>query len=196
MSRIPAEIRDGLLSLLPPGWIWPRDPASEMGRLLEALGTGTAEVEAAAEALLPEVDPGRADLLLDDYERVLGPDPCGREDLATTTRRRQVAAQRWTARGGQSEAYFIALAALVGEAITIVTYRPSRAGSMRAGRRLVPTSARFCWTVRLARTRVSHFRVGRDRAGTRLGTIELSDVECLIRRAAPAHTTPIFSYTG
>lgn len=194
MSRSATEIHREALSLLPPGMMWSRSPDTLLAAVLEPLAGLLADLEASAEAMMDEVDPRTAVLCLEDFERVLGPDPCGR-DLATLTvaQRQQLAHQRWTARGGQSPAYFIALAAARGVAIEIEEVRLSRAGVLRAGERLVGHPEQFIWRVSLPVGIWSDFRVGR-RAGERLYDYDPSDVECDIMRARPAHTVVIFSY--
>ena len=76
--------------------------------------------------MLFEVDPRTAVKFLADFERVLGPDPLGRDQVRLDLGRRQaLAAQRWAFTGGCSPGFYIALAALVGAAITI-TRSPAR----------------------------------------------------------------------
>lgn len=195
MSRSEDQVLDELLSLLPPGWIWRRDRDSVVAALLTPLASGIVEVEAVAEAMLAEVDPRLATVCLPDFERVLGPDPCGR-DTATMSLsdRRQLAHQRWTARGGASRAYFISLAAKRGVAITISENRVTYAGEMVAGDELVDWPQQFIWTVHLAFTQEVLFEAGEGQAGDRLYDLVISDIDCDIRRLKPAHTEVVFDY--
>ncbi|WP_306050081.1 YmfQ family protein [Oceaniradius stylonematis] len=161
--------------------------------LLEGPASGVGDAEAAAASVLDELDPRTAEVLLPDFERMLGPDPCG-QDAVTLEERRRQAHRRWTARGGQSIPYFISIAATLGVAIEIDEFWPSRPGNLRAGHRLIPEGEQFVWRVRLAETNSWHFRAGRNRAGQALGDFTRSAIECVLRRLKPAHTTIVFSY--
>ncbi|SIQ23681.1 Uncharacterized protein YmfQ in lambdoid prophage, DUF2313 family [Rhizobium sp. RU35A] len=163
---------------------------------LQGVATALADAEAGAEALMTETDPRSADKLLADFERCLGPDPCGRDRAALTVeQRRKLAHQRWTARGGQSIPFFISIARALGVEITIDEFWPSRAGGLRAGQRLRPEGCQFVWRVNIpGLVTVINFRAGISRAGQRLGSFELSSIECELRRLKPAHTHIVFSY--
>lgn len=195
MSRSEDQVLDELLGHLPPGWIWRRDRDSLIAALLTPLAGGIAEIEQVAEDMLREVDPRLATVCLPDYERVLGPDPCGRDtSTMSLADRRQLAHQRWTGRGGASRAYFIGLAAKRGVAITISENRVSYAGEMVAGDELVDWPQQFIWTVHLTFTEESLFEAGDGQAGDRLYDLVISDIDCDIRRLKPAHTEVFFDY--
>lgn len=195
MSRSEDQVLDELLGHLPPGWIWRRDRDSLIAALLTPLAGGIADIEQVAEDMLREVDPRLATLCLPDYERVLGPDPCGRDtSTMSLADRRQLAHQRWTARGGASRAYFIGLAAKRGVAITISENRVTYAGEMVAGDEIIETPEQFIWTVHLAFTDESLFEVDDGQAGDRLYDLVISDIDCDIRRLKPAHTEVVFDY--
>lgn len=197
-SRAPrseAQVLDELLSLLPPGWIWRRDRDSVIAALLTPLAGGIADIEGLAEEMLHEVDPRFATVCLPDFERVLGPDPCGRDaSTMSLADRRLLAHQRWTARGGASRAYFIGLAAKRGVAITISENRCSYADEMVAGDELVEPPEQFIWTVHLAFTEETVFTADESQAGDLLYDIVISDIDCDIRRLKPAHTEVVFDY--
>lgn len=196
MSRSEAQVLDELLSELPPGWIWRRDRDSLIAALLTPLAGGIADVEAMAEEMLHEVDPRLASVCLTDFERVLGPDPCGRDtSMMSLADRRQLAHQRWTGRGGASRPYFIGLAAKRGVTITISENRVSYAGEMVAGDELVEPPEQFIWTVHLSGiTDEVLFEAGDGQAGDRLYDLTINDIECDIRRLKPAHTEVVFDY--
>lgn len=112
-----------LQALLPPGAAWSRDPAALLTQILAALADGLAAAHARAEGLGEEADPRSALEMLVDWERALGlPDACtGTPD--TVAGRQRLVHARWTARGGQSCAYFTALAEALGYTITITEHR-------------------------------------------------------------------------
>ncbi|GGG31100.1 tail protein [Caldovatus sediminis] len=194
--RSAEDVLAELLALLPSGWAWPREADSALARLLRGAAAEIARIEAAAAALLAQVDLRAADALLPDYERVLGPDPCGRDLLLTgLDERRRAAHQRWTAGGLQTPAYFEAIAAQLGvPEARVEESRPFVCGGAEAGMELVPPAEVFVWRMHLPPTRVIEFEAGGAEAGAPLGEIVPALVECVIRRLAPAHTTPVFSY--
>ncbi|MGX1099267.1 YmfQ family protein [Amorphus sp. MBR-141] len=194
MSRSVQDVLRSLIGKLHPGWALARR-GGVLDTVLEGIAGPIADAEASAEALMDEIDPRAAVNLLPDFERVLGPDPCGRDlDNPSLQERQRVAHQRWTAVGGQSLPYLIALAANLGVLIRIDEFWPSKAGVLRAGDPLISDGEQFVWRVRLALLGEFLFRAGGGRAGDPLGWIILSSVECELRRIAHAHTVVVFSY--
>lgn len=130
MTRTAEQIRDEWLrQLFPMGWAWSKSRASNMAGLLWPCATLSAQFEADVAAVCSEISPARSQVLLTDYEAVLGPDPCGRDALATTDAlRRALAQQRWTQSGGQSIAFFKNMAAALGLTITIDEPQPAICG--------------------------------------------------------------------
>ncbi len=195
MARSASMIFQSLRGKLAPGWgLGFRGGVIDV--ILSAIAAAIADVEEGAEALMRETDPRTADKLLSDYERCLGPDPCGRDrDALTVEQRRQLAYQRWTARGGQSIPYFVAIAKALGVDITITEFWPSKAGVLRAGQRLRPEGCQFVWQVNIpGLVTIVNFKAGASRAGQSLGWFAISAIECVIRRYKPAHTHVVFSY--
>lgn len=194
MSRSAEAVHAEIVSLTPEGWVWPR-AGSLFAALFQPPATAIADLEATAEAMMDEIDPRSAVLCLTDFERVLGPDPCGRDPTTLTLSARQkLAHQRWTARGGASIPYFIGYAAKRGVTIAIEEVRLSRVGRFRAGHRLVDAPQQFFWKVTLPLTTSTIFRAGRSSAGERLYDIALTGIECDLRRLKPAHTEVAFRY--
>jgi uncharacterized protein YmfQ (DUF2313 family) len=128
-----------------------------------------------------EADPRTATETLPEWERALGlPDEI-QAVIPDSIEERQVAvAQRYASRGGQSRAFFIALAEALGyEGVTIEEFAASqlRVG-FRAGDRCTGDEWAFAWRVHLPAS----------------PAYAQLDVERVFRRAAPAHTTVLFSY--
>ncbi|MBR0681901.1 DUF2313 domain-containing protein [Roseomonas eburnea] len=196
-ARSVSAIQAELLDLLPTGWAWSRDLDTTLASLLLALAQEIERFEVSAEAMLPQVDPRVGLELLEDFERVLGPDPCGR-DLVDSAGglddRRRAAHVRWTQQGYQTPAYYIALAGALGVEITIAETTPAVLGVLECGMELAPAAERFVWVVSLPETRVIEPELGVLECGGFLGELVPSLVECVIRQLAPAHTTPVFSY--
>ncbi len=198
-AEVGTERHRALLALAAPGTAFPRDPASNWGLALAPLAAEHGRVEASMDALLVETDPGRALNLLPDYERVLGDDPClGPSAALPVAIRQSLARQRWTVRGGATPAFFVALAASLGVAITVRETIPPQVGAFECGSvELMGEDAAFEWVVNLpAPNQLVEFEVGVTELPGPLGDFVPSVVECVIRRHAPAHTAVFFSYGG
>ena len=190
-----------LAALLPRGRAWPREDGSMLIRLMQAEAEELARIDGRVSDLVEELDPRTALELLDEWERVAGlPDVCIAAPDSIAERRAAVQA-RITGLGGQTRDYFIDLAAEVGFAITIDEFQPFRAGS-RAGDPLYGEDWAHTWRVNVQPPAVDdgrglsirYFRAGESSAGERLVGFGSLDLECIIRRAAPAHSIVIFAY--
>lgn len=119
-----------LQALLPQGPAWPRDPDVVLTRLLGAMAEEFARVDAVAGQVIDEADPRTTQDLLTDWERVAGLSPYSPTDgsLLSDEQRRANLQGALVERGGQSPAYFIALAARMGFVITITEFRKWRVG--------------------------------------------------------------------
>lgn len=117
------EYQAQLLSLLPQGLPWPREPDTVLGRLLGAWAHELARVDARGADLLEESDPAAALALLGEWERAYGlPGACAAEE-ALIEARRAVLVGQITAQRAQTPAYFAALAAAFGVSARVVEYR-------------------------------------------------------------------------
>ena len=198
MARTGFAVLDELLALLPQGWAWDRSRGGDLAALLTPVANRQSAIEGQAEALLAEVDPRAAFYLLADYERVLGPDPCGRDLLLTTLADRRAAAhQRWTASGQPTPAFFIALAEQLGLPATIGEFLPPRCGAVVCGETVcAPAEEVFAWRITLPPDRLIEAVCGVSVCGDRLGDLVPPLAECVLREWAPAHTRPVFDYSG
>lgn len=187
------------LALLPQGRAWPRDEDALLTRFWHGVAGKLAVVQADACALLNVESYPCASLdLLGDWERVLGlPDPCVTAALTVIERQLTVCAKLAT-QGGQSRAYFAAVASALGYAITIEEFRPFVCGLSACGDPLFGGhDTRFYWRVRVPGPRTTRFRTGISRAGERLLEIaRAEDLECVLDRLKPAHTVLLFAYQG
>lgn len=194
MSRTRAKILASLIGKLPRGFALGHR-GGVLDAILDAIAKLLADAETDAEQLMAEIDPRSANRLLADFERVLGPDPCGRDLGDQTLQQRQRRAhQRWIAQGGASIPYFLKLAESLGHTIEIEEFWPSKAGVMRAGQTLIAEGEQFTWRIKLQLISEWIFRAGVNQAGQPLGGIDISDLECEMRRLKPAHTQLVFSY--
>lgn len=198
--------------LFPTGPAWSRERGAPLDALLAGLSAVWERVDhRAADLLGREADPRTAIELLPEWERALGlPDPCLAEPLTIADRQRAVT-ERLSSEGGQSIAFFTALAARLGYTVRIIEHAPFMCGVSRVGDtrptgdpgesfrwEVAPEMMRFVWTVKVVNPRLSWFRVGSGQVGVdpHLRIAIASDLECLFRRLRPAHTDVFFDYSG
>lgn len=179
-------------------------------RFFGSLAQELVRVDERGAELVTEAYPRTTVELLPDWERVTGlPDPCNTAEQ--TTAERQAALQvRLTARGGQSRAYFIGLAATLGFDITITEFEPADCTSAcdstlwtdeatvadcesACNASLRTEGWRFVWQVNAPAVTV--FEADCTSAcNDPLRWWGNSALECLLRRLSPAHTFVLFSY--
>lgn len=188
------DYADALAQLLPPGAAWAAD-GTPLGAVLAGLSAELARVDARADVLLREADPGQAQELLTEWETVLGlPDPCLTESQ-TVAERRSSARRRLTMQAGQSAAFYIGLAASLGYTVTVEDFS-SAAEATAAGLLVSGDSWAYTWRVNVAAgTSVRAFKAGGSAAGDPLRSWGVEELECLIKRFAPAHTVVLFAYS-
>ena len=187
-----------LQSLLPPGRAFTREPDANMTKLLEAV----AEMFASAESLAVELrnqsaDPLIATAMLPDWERLLGlPDDCTADLDLSIPQRQRMAFARLTELGGQSRAYFIALAEAYGEpGCTIDDGFLQMTCNDDCNDALYSLADVFTWRVNIPRPidQVEAMTCNSD-CNDALASFSLSLAECPISERKPAHTQVIFAY--
>jgi uncharacterized protein YmfQ (DUF2313 family) len=206
-----------LLSLLPQGQAWPRDPGTTLVKTITGLAEEWGFFDGRAADLLERESDPRATLeLLPDWERNWGlPDPCFAGLPQTIGDRQKLLVLKMTLLGAQSREFFIEAAARLGYTITISEFAPFMAGVSQAGDTrkppldpnplvgeyrwyIGPKEMRFYWTVHVGLGKLTWFRASKGQAGVdphlRIG--KALDLECLIRRWKPAHTEVVFDYSG
>jgi uncharacterized protein YmfQ (DUF2313 family) len=181
--------------LLPRGRIWHRGWGTLQAEDILTLLPQTVRLNQRAIDVLRETFPCTTDELLPEWEATLGlPDPCIGE-LDTTQERQAAVCSKFTARGGQSVAYFEQLAASLGYAITITTFRPFYVSEGRVDDPLYDEQWAYVWQVNIAAVdTLVYFRVGESTVDEPLVAFGNATLECLLDAAKPAHTEIIFSY--
>lgn len=215
MRRHGEDYAEAFAALFPTGAAWPRDADSDFMRLIAGLAQiwGEELAQRADDLLVRETDPRITLEMLPDWERAFGlPDPCTAEPLTIGDRQRALVA-KMTTLGGQSRAFFIAVAASLGYTISIKEYSPFMCGVSQCGDtrptgtsgeqfrwEIGPPEMRFYWTVKVGGLRLTWFRVGggggRCGVDPHLRIALATDLECVLRRWKPAHTEIIFDYSG
>lgn len=184
-----------LQQLLPQGIAWPRDSDSTLAQFLSAVAVEFSRIDARAASLVDAVMPSAASELLEDWERVAGlPDPCLVGQTQTLQLRGDALVAKLAGTGGQSIAYFIAIAADLGFTVTIDEFRPFRAGIAVAGDSLTNGDWAHTWRVNGPEATVRHFAAGLSTAGQSLAEWGNELLECRLGALKPAHTVLLFAY--
>lgn len=184
-----------LRQLLPRGSVWEAREGSRLRQVIQALVDLIVVPHDRARALLEELDPRITTEMLTDWERLLGlPGECGALG-ETLQQRRDAVLQRITDEGGQSRAYFIALAELLGHAgATIEEYDYFRADDPAE----LPVNGigwKSAWTLHTTEdVAIVEFAADESTADEPLRAWGNEILECVIEHAKPAHTTVLFSY--
>ncbi len=215
MARSPAQVLDEILALTPSGGALPATADSIWAQFNGPMASAWSDIETSGEAMLPEVDPRTAPDLLPDFERVLGPDPYGRDAPSqnlTLAGRAALTYQRWTETGNATPADYIALAAADGQTATVTEFWPVMCGEGECGADLVAdvtsmcgwsdtgdvigaTPIAFWWLTTLPALNVAYAECGQAACSDLLGSYAPNLMGAVIAGEAPAHTRPVFTYT-
>jgi len=192
MARAPrpaiAEWLTATMDLLPQGIAWARDPESNLGRLLGVVA-GERALRHDRKLTLLEVEsfPTTSVELLAEWEQAAGlPDPC-RALPGTLAERWADLADQFFADHPPTPENMIAWAARAGWNVEIREQRDFVAGVSMAGDAVGESD--FVWIVTVLGQEIRWFRAGENASGDLLFTYpDLTTLECVLRRAAPAHT--------
>lgn len=186
------SLADQLRLLLPPVAYDSR--AANLSAVIEAEAAALASAELLASQVYQTIFPDSG-LGLADWERVLGlPDPCLQGISQTVRQRINAVVSKRRGYGGQSKAYFIALAKSLGYDITITVFRPARAGSARAGQPLYGGNWNWTWRVNAPAVTVTHAAAGLSGAGDALAAWGNKALECRLLQIKPAESILLFGY--
>jgi uncharacterized protein YmfQ (DUF2313 family) len=178
--------------LLPRGRVWNRGLELIQDFELLVLMPAWSRLQAALNTLIPDFFPCTTDNLLPEWAETLGlPNDCT-GPLSKQELKLAVCA-KFTARGGQSKEYFIAVAKALGYTITITEYAPFRCGINRCGDGNLGDQWAFVWKI-TAQSPMIYFLVGQSTARERLRYWGDPLLECTLEAIAPAHTILIFAY--
>jgi uncharacterized protein YmfQ (DUF2313 family) len=181
--------------LLPRGRVWHRGWGWIQDADLLTLMPTWSRLQGRLNDLITEIFPCTTTELLTEWEESLGlPDPCT-GPLPTQQQRVAAVCAKFSARGGQSRDYYIAVAAALGFEIRIVEFSPFYASRNRAGDPCYDEKWAFAWQIVAAETPVIWFRAGVSTAGDPLAAWGNQLLECTFHALKPAHTEIVFSYT-
>lgn len=190
-----SDYASAMASLLPRGRAWPRDPDTNLMRLIGALAPTYQRNGATAAQLVADIFPRTTTALIPEWEETLGlPDPCTPLNPTTEQRRAAILA-KFIGSGGQSAPYFISVAAALGYTVTVTNYSPFRVGTNAVGDHLNGADWAQTWAINSALTTVSYFAVGQSTVGDPLASWGNATLECRMNQIKPAHTVLQFHYS-
>ncbi|HYD46701.1 MAG TPA: putative phage tail protein, partial [Terriglobales bacterium] len=163
---------------------------------LEAIAALMLAAQRRLEALLVEWDPRYATTMLTDWERLLGlPDMCTPTSGLSLIDRQRLAYQRLIEQGGQSRAYYLAIADQLGEpGCTIDEFTPLTCQD-DCDDFLYSTADAFTWRVNIPHAAQNvYVMTCQDNCDDALQEYDASLIECPITERKPAHTKVIFAY--
>lgn len=198
LARALRDSAEEARALLPQGEAWTRDPRSNLGKLLAGLAAWRAKADVRGSDLLIESDPRTTTELLTAWEEAVGlPDECLPAPQSISERRALVIS-RLIGQGGASRAFMVALARAIGFEVTVTEGVGTvfRVDENRVEDSLGTEFEDFVWTVTAPFTLVRDFTVDSSTVGEPLRTFGNQLLECVLRRANPAHTFVRFVYAS
>ena len=192
MSRAPRPSSDewlgATMDLLPQGIAWSRDPGSNLAKLAAVIAAERQANHERALALL-EVEgfPTTSVELLTEWEQDVGlPDPC-RPLPGSLAERWAALADIFFADHPPTPANMVLWAAQAGWNVSIREQSDFVAGVSAAGDAVGELD--FVWVVTVLDQVRTYFRTGQSTSGDPLWNFpDLTTLECVLRRATPAHT--------
>lgn len=175
-----------LKALLPPGRLWNVEPDSNLSKLLEGIADELTRINARGVDLINESDPRTASETIAEWESVVGiPDLFVTTIPATLAGRRVAVTQKYVNRGGQTDAFFRALALACGyPSIDITLFSVLRTG-FRVGDGVTYEAPRVFDVTYAYVMQITPLSVA-------LGALPVADFERVIRHATHAHIQVVF----
>ena len=183
-----------LEAMLPKGRAWPRGRGTVLHALIQGLATQLHDIDTDATGLLTEIRPSTTVNLLPDWERVMGlPDECS--NLGSTIQERRAAVlTKLVSRLGMSAEDYKAIGRTFGVEIEVEELDQARAEAI-AGLDTSNGKWRFVWWIRIPTTAdIQYFDTLSDVLTPLRSVVRNQELECRLRKAAPAHTHLVLSY--
>lgn len=196
MSKFSQDDYCGALqALMPVGPVWPREQTSVQAAVLNAQAKEYQQSDTDALTLIKGAFPATATIMLKEWETSLGlPDDCAIGETDSMALRQKAVVAKLTATGGQSVAYFMEQAKLLGYETKITQFRQARAGMSGAGAALNGEDWPFVMLVTAPQTTITYAQAGVNYAGDPLRSWGNKRLECLLTRLAPSHIIIKFAY--
>ncbi len=181
MALTEADYGQQLRQLLPPGPAFDLELQPDWAQIVAALAPELARVDGNGEALLLEMNPATATVLLPYWEGYLGlPDVCTVPGSQTLEERRQAVIDKLTATGAPQLSYYRKLGVQSGIPIQIEEFRPARVGATSVGDFLYGAAWPWSW---IASAPVEAY-----------GTEAAATLDCRLQRDAPEYTDVVLGF--
>lgn len=170
-----------LQQLLPPGPAFDFELQPDVAQTMAALAPELARADGNGEALLLELNPATATVLLPVWEAYLGlPDVCVVPGSQTLEDRRSAVIDKLTATGAPQLSYYRKLGTQSGIPIQIEEFRPARVGPTKVGDFLYGAGWPWSW---IASAPIEAY-----------GTEAAATLDCRLQRDAPEYTDVVLSF--
>ncbi|EAQ6131876.1 DUF2313 domain-containing protein [Salmonella enterica] len=190
------QYRDALSSLMPRGQAWSEAPGTVQQGVLSALAASCERSDSAAVAMLKASFPATATDFLTEWEKSLGlPDECGISETGVGARQQAILA-KMAFSGGQSRAFYIALAKSMGYDISINVFRQARAGLSRCGDALNGDDWPASQEINIPAMSYLQAHCQISYCGDPLRSWGNRRLACTISRQAQSHTAVLFNCRG
>ncbi|VVP78424.1 putative phage tail protein [Pseudomonas fluorescens] len=181
MALTEADYGQQLRQLLPPGPAFDLELQPDWAQIVAALAPELARVDGNGEALLLEMNPATATVLLPYWEGYLGlPDVCTVPGSQTLDERRQAVIDKLTATGAPQLSYYRKLGSQLDLPLQIEEFRPARVGLTNVGDFVYGAGWPWSW---IASVPVDAF--GSEAAAT---------LDCRLQRDAPEYTDVVLGF--
>lgn len=183
-----------LQALLPRGRAWVRNARALLTALLDAVAAGMNRLDRRAALLLLEATPSTATETLPEWERQLGlPDECSALG-ATIALRRAAVHHKATLQADSSAETYRRIARSFGAEIRAVEHDRAAAEAIPG----LDTAAgrwRFVWWISIdTGADIRYFNTLSDVLAPLVEVDRITELECRLRKAAPAHTLLVLGY--
>ena len=181
MALTEADYGQQLRQLLPPGPAF--DPAlqPDWAQIVAALAPELARVDGNGEALLLELNPATATVLLPVWEGYLGlPDLCTVPGSQTLEERRQAVIDKLAATGAPQLSYYRKMGSQLGLTVEIEEFRPARVGSTSVGDFVYGAGWPWSWIAGVP--------------AEAYGTVEAAALDCRLQLQAPEYTDVVLGF--
>lgn len=181
MALTETDYQQQLGQLLPPGPAFDLELQPDWAQIVAALAPELARVDGNGEALLLEVTPATATLLLPYWEGYLGlPDVCTVPGSQTLEERRQAVIDKLTATGAPQLSYYRKLGSQLDLPLQIEEFREARVGQVSVGDFLYGAGWPWSW---IAAVPADAF-----------GTEAAATLDCRLQRDAPEYTDVVLGF--
>lgn len=181
MALTETDYQQQLRQLLPPGPAFDLALQPDWAQIVAALAPELARVNGNGEALVLEMNPATATVLLPYWEGYLGlPDVCTVPGSQTLEERRQAVIDKLTATGAPQLSYYRRLGSQLNLAVEIEEFRPARVGLTGVGDFLYGAGWPWSW---IASAPVGAY-----------GTEAAATLDCRLQRDAPEYTDVVLGF--